>query len=168
MGLPQPTLADDSLKLHEQEIKAGLLYNFLKYTEWPTAEAASKIAVCIFGDDPMESYLKPMAGRTVNRHEISVRKINTAAAAGSCHLLFIAGGDKEGWPELQKALAGKNILTVSDAKGFSDSGGMIEFGRKDNRIHVLLNLNALTAAGIRVHDRLLKLVTVVHAENSRL
>ena len=44
------TLVDFSrpveLRLQEQEIKAGLLYNFLKYIEWPSGSVASAAMTC--------------------------------------------------------------------------------------------------------------------------
>jgi len=164
-GIVIPAQASEPLQLHEQEIKAGLLYNFLKYIEWPPAAMArspSTITVCIFGDDPFDGYLQPMAGRTVNRHEIALRTIHDIHEAGACHLVFINADEKDQWSPLVKFLEGKNILTVSDFDGFADSGGMIEFGRKDQHISVSLNPDAIAAAGLHVEDRLLKLVTVVH------
>ncbi len=156
--------AAETLQLHEQEIKAGLLYNFLKYTDWPPAgmEKSSSITVCIFGGDPFEGYLEPMAGRTVNQREIALRTIHKIEDAGACHLLFVNAGEKERWPQLLESLQGKPVLTVSDGGGFADAGGAIEFGRKDNHISVNLNMEAVMAARLHVQDRLLKLVTVVH------
>jgi hypothetical protein len=165
---PQSLYAADNLELAEQEIKAGLLYNFLKYTQWPAAsmEKSSSMIVCIFGDDPFGGYLKPMSGRTVNQREITLREVSDIKDTQNCHLLFINADKKELWPELNAFLAGKGILTVSDFSGFVASGGIIQFGRKDNRIHVELNMDAATKAGLTIHERLLKLVTVVRAPSA--
>jgi len=156
--------ASDGLQLQEQQIKAGLLYNFLKYTNFPAASFtnANIITVCIFGDDPFSGNLQPIAGRTVNQREIALRTIHDISAAGNCQLLFVNEEEKSRWPQLRAALAGKNVLTVSDFENFATQGGMIEFGHADNHIHVNLNIDALTSAGLRVEDRLLRLVTVVH------
>lgn len=160
--------AEDSLQLQAQEIKVGLLYNFLKYTQrLDSTSEQDKITVCLFGNDPIKPYLQPMAGRTVNQREIVVRAVRNIRDAEHCHLLFIGNGEKKHWPEMRNFLAGKSVLTVSDSDDFTDSGGMIEFGRKDNHISVNLNMDALTAAGLRVQDRLLRLVTVVHAKGDR-
>jgi len=162
--LPVTAHATENLQLHEQQIKAGLLYNFLKYTDWPQGSVSdSSIAVCIFGNDPFEGYLQPMAGRIVNRRQITIRIIHTIENAGSCHLLFINADEKSSWPQLLESLKGKSVLTVSDFDGFADSGGMIEFGKKGDHINVNLNMEAVTAARLRVQDRLLRLVTVVHS-----
>lgn len=155
--------AAEELQLQEQEIKAGLLYNFLKYTDWPPEKlGGAQVAVCIFGDDPFEGYLEPMGGRSVNQREIAIRKVRSADEAGECNLLFVNAEEKENWPQLRKALAGKGVLTVSDFAHFAETGGMIEFGHRNDHISASLNINAVNAAKLHVQDRLLKLVTIIH------
>jgi hypothetical protein len=156
-----PVHADETLQLHEQEIEAGLLYNFLKYVEWPDAARTGTMTVCIYGDDPFKGYLKPMEGRTVNQRRIDLRTVHDSSAAAGCDLLFVNAAEKGAWPQLEKSLAGKTVLTVSNLDDFAQSGGMIEFGRTDDHIRVSLNLDAVAAAKLKVEDRLLKLVTVV-------
>lgn len=156
--------AEDSLQLQAQEIKAGLLYNFLKYTQWPeTTPVREKITVCLFESDPMAPYLQPMNGRTVSQREITVSHLRDIRDTERCHLLFIGAGEKKRWPAIRDFLAGKPVLTVSDSDGFTEAGGMIEFGRSDNRIHASLNMAALAAAGLRVQDRMMKLVSIARA-----
>jgi len=158
-----PAHADETIQLHEQEIKAGLLYNFLKYVDWPDNHAAAPMTVCVFGGDPFNGYLQPIAGRTVNQRKITIREIRDLPETSACDLLFINAAQKDHWPQMQKFLSGKTVLTVSDFSQFTDNGGMIEFGRKDDHINVSLNIDAVTAAQLRIEDRLLKLVTITHS-----
>jgi hypothetical protein len=153
---------EEDLRLSEQEIKAGLLYNFLKYTQWPS-DSSTTVRLCIYGGDPFQGKLDRMQGRSVNRREIVVRKISRADEISGCHLLFINARDKAQWLELRNLLNGHGILTVSDFSSFVSTGGMIEFGYRDNHITATLNLDAVHAAGLRVEDRLLRLVAVVHS-----
>jgi hypothetical protein len=157
---PQPAVAG-SLELQEAEVKAGLLYNFLKYVEPP--QPLPSITVCIFGNDPFGGYLEPMAGRSVKQKEIALRTVHAVNDTQDCALVFVATEEKKQWPKLRNFLAGKPVMTVSDFDGFAASGGMIEFGRENDHIHVVLNMDAVDAAHLRVEDRLLKLVTIVHS-----
>lgn len=155
-----------NLQLEEQEIKAGLLYNFLKYTEWPAgALSESSIKVCVFGDDPFDGRLQPMAGRTVNQREIIVRMLlRTVSDAGGCQLLFVNSDNRGQWSQLRAFLKGKSVLTVSDYAGFAEDGGMIEFGHRNEHISAKLNMDAAVTAGLNIERRMLRLVTVVHPE----
>jgi hypothetical protein len=159
-----PARADDGVHLIEQKIKAGLVYNFLKYTDWPaerTEGAQAPIVVCLLGGDPFEGGLQPMAGRSVNEHTIELKSVREAAEFAPCWLLVVSSSEKASWPAWRASLAGKDVLTVSDLDGFAGSGGMIEFTRTDSRIGVKINVASVTAAHLKVEDRLLKLANAV-------
>lgn len=155
--------AAENIELAEQKIKAGLLYNFLKYTDWPDTSLAqdAPLTVCVLGRDSFEGSLDPLEGRNVKQRNIAIRKMTEGSDVVGCHLLFLDSGVKKRWPELRARLADKSVLTVSDLPGFIHDGGMIEFGSKQNRIDVTLNLQAVKSAHLAVQERLLRLVTVV-------
>jgi hypothetical protein len=158
--------AQDSRRLAEQDIKAGLLYNFLRYTEWPAqAHAGATIDVCIYGRDPFAGRLAPMAGRSVNQRVIAVRSVRTSAEMRSCALVFINAEERAAWPALRTELARRSVLTVADFEGFARAGGMLEFTRANNRVGVVVNIDAAHAAQLEVQDRLLRLATVVSSES---
>ena len=165
-ALTLPASATENVQLIEQKIKAGLLYNFLKYTQWPAgsgSQTTSPLTVCLFGGDPFDGHLKPMAGRTVNQRVIEIRSLQTADDTAVCSLIFIRSSEKSFWPQLQKRLVGKDVLTVSDFEGFAAAGGMIEFMQIDNRIGVNVNTDAIATTHLEVQDRLLKLASTVRA-----
>jgi hypothetical protein len=150
------------LKLYEREIKAGLLYNFLKYTQWPAGDGP--ISVCLYGGDPFGGYLSRTEGRTVNQRTITVREVGSVNETASCSLLVVSASERSNWPQIASYLSGKPVLTVGDFGGFASAGGMIEFGRAGDHISVSMNMQAVKSANLRVGDRLLKLVTVVHGK----
>lgn len=155
--------AAEPLQLGEQKIKAGLLYNFLKYIDWPAGapEASGPLVICLYGGDPLGGALKNLEGRSANQREIQLRPLAPGGDTQGCHMLYIHPGQRAAWPALRQALEGRRLLTVADHEGFALAGGMIEFRRRDDRIGVDMNLNALEAAHLSVQDRLLPLVTVV-------
>lgn len=155
---PASGRAEKSLHLQEKEIQAGLLYNFIKYTQWPEAKTKeAAILICIIGNDPFDGQLAPLGKRTVNRHSIRIENRNDMGSATECHVAVIGGNS----PDLRELSAQNHILTVSTEEGFSKHGGMIEFGRSGQRISVMLNTAMVQQAGLDVASRLLKLVTIV-------
>jgi hypothetical protein len=160
------TAEAQSLQLYEQKIKAGLVYNFLKYTEWPSSKMTKDtpaVIVCIFGqEDPFDGYLSPIEERTVQQKPITLKYISDGADINSCHMLYIGASDKAHWPQLQTAAGNKGILTVGDFSGFTDSGGMIQLGNKNNRVYVELNIAAITTAHLHIYDTLRRIATITH------
>jgi len=159
-----PANAQDSVRLAEQDIKAGLLYNFLRYTQWPGVRAEQPMIVCVYGRDPFSGRLASMAGRSVNQRPIQVRTVRSDAEMNGCSLLFLNAEARTDWPRIRTHLAQRHVLTVSDYDGFARAGGMIEFARVDNRIAVRINVGAAEAADLRVQERLLRLASVVRSE----
>lgn len=159
-----PVHAQENVRLAEQDIKAGLLYNFLRYTEWPARSSAEAGVVCVYGRDPFGGRLTPMSGRTVNGQAIRIRFVEAQGQIDGCSMLFVNAEQRADWPNLRTYLARRNVLTVSDYEGFARSGGMIEFTRANNRVGVRVNLGAAQAANLVVQDRLLRLASLVETE----
>ena len=163
--LAAPAQAQQNVRLIEQDIKAGLFYNFLRYTQWPAASATQAArpgdaaVVCLYGGDPFSGRLAPMAGRTVNQRVIQVRTIRAMNEIAPCQMLFINASERERWPQVRAYLANRDVLTVSDFDGFASAGGMIEFTRVSDRIGVRINTGAVQSANLVVQDRLLRLAS---------
>lgn len=156
------------LQLYEEKIKAGLVYNFLKYTSWP-ADAAENgktgLRVCLLGDGPFDSYLYPLQGRMAQQYVIMITKITSAADATNCSLVYIHRDREDTLPQVLTALRGRHVLTISDIDQFAAQGGMIEFNRTDQKVDLLINKSAVDAAGLSIQGRLLKLARLVPGRN---
>jgi hypothetical protein len=158
---PAHSVAADEVQLVEQKIKAGLVYNFLKYTHWPSASPQAALVVCMLGGDPFDGQLAPMAGRTVSLRSIELRKMRDVSDTAGCGVMTIRGDQRAAWEAARRGLP-KEILTFADYDGFATGGGMVEFTRTDDRVAVKINTDAVAASQLRIDDRLLKLASVVH------
>ncbi len=152
------------LKLDEQKIQAGLIYNFLKYTAWPPGalrpqkEGGDSLQVCLLGGDPFAGHLSPIEGRTAQQYVIHIRRLSGIEETSGCNLVFVHSSQEDNVPRILQALRAGHILTVSNIDRFTDLGGMVEFSRgKDRRVHLYINRTALDTAGLTVSGRLLNL-----------
>jgi hypothetical protein len=153
-----------SLQLYEQKIKAGLVYNFLKFTDWPggnPAIKAGKLRVCLYGEDPFDGYLYPLEGRTARQLNIMISRVQSLGETAQCSLVYIHRSHETELPRILAFLQGKSVMTISDIDKFAEKGGMVELAIQDRRIHLFINPRATQAAGIRIEDRMLKLSTLV-------
>ncbi|HYD18854.1 MAG TPA: YfiR family protein [Patescibacteria group bacterium] len=160
-ALAQPARGE-TLRLDENKIKAGLLYNFLKYTEWPGAGAGSGLSICLFGGDPFSGALAPLSGRTAQQQSIGIRYISRVEQLADCSAVVVHSSAAAAIPAITNFARSRNILTFSDIGGFASRGGMVEFARKDERVQVVVNGAAARAADLHIGARLLKVATVVN------
>ena len=147
----------------EYELKAAFLYNFAKFVEWPEESLAgdTALAVCVLGDDPFGGTLeRTLAGKTVRDHALVLRRFAKPADVRGCHVLFVNVDPRELTTTL-RALEGRGALTVGDADGFAERGGMIGFVTDEQRLRFEVNLDAIERAKLRVSSQMLKLATRV-------
>jgi hypothetical protein len=164
----QDEVSSGQIQLYEQKIKAGLLYNFLKYTNWPLttiSRSGGSLRVCLLGNDPMDNYLYPLQGRTAQQYTITITRIDNVSGIDGCNLLFIHRSEEDSLSNILQLVKGRHILTISDIDEFAAQGGMVEFGMEDQRINLLINRRAVTAAGLNIQDRLVKLAKLVTERN---
>ena len=145
----------------EYQIKAAVIFNFVKFVEWPPtafANAASPIVIGILGDNPFEDELaSTVRGKTINNRPLAVQEFRSASEATNCHVLFISSSEKKRLPEILKGLQGTRALTVGETDGFTKAGGMINFFEEGKKLHFQINLDAARSAGLKISSRLLSI-----------
>lgn len=153
--------ASTPLQLNEQKVKAGLIYNFIKYSHWPEGVFSGPeqpFQICLVGGDAFDGALDPMQGRTAQKRIISIKRVSRPEMIYGCHVAFIHRNQKSNLSPLLETAKFQHILTVSDIDNFSALGGMVEFSNpRDRRVHLYLNHGAINEAGLQVGDQLVKL-----------
>jgi hypothetical protein len=174
----QSFAAEAPAPLYEQKIKAGLVYNLIKYTEWPTAALTTPnqiknnynpptLKICLFGEDPFDGYLSPLQGRTAQQAVISIVHVTSVPETDACNAVIIHHNQRENLQNLFEFLQGKNILTISDIDKFAELGGMIELARQEEKISLAINKNAVDNAKLVIDSRMLKLAKLVSGEGAK-
>ena len=148
----------------EYQLKAVFIFNFTQFVEWPSTSFdtdQSPLVIGVLGENPFGAYLEEtVSGEKINKHAVVVRYYKNEEDAKNCHLLFINLPDAKKRKMAVEALKGKNILTVSDASGFSNEGGMIRFFTRNNKISLQINLEASKASELVFSSKLLRLADI--------
>src|SRR4051812_30615347 len=143
-------------------VKAGFLYNFARFAEWPSLVAGASIAMCVVGDDEIANALTEMVhGQTISGHPLDVVRPLDSRAWRGCHLLFVADHAMRQFAAGKAAVDALPILTVSDGKGFSQAGGAIELYIDDGRMRFAINVEVAEHVGVHLSSRLLGLAKIV-------
>lgn len=162
------SLSAEEVVVPEYQVKAAFLYNFAKFTEWPTnafAATNSPFVIAVLGRDPFGKNLdeivkdKQLAGRAV-----VVRRYRRLEDVGDCHVLFTLEGDAERQKEIFHFLERRPVLTVGEGEGFAARGGVVRFFKEDKRVRFEINVAPAKAAGLQMSSRLLRLAVIVKPE----
>jgi hypothetical protein len=158
-----PAMAQDALP--EYQVKAAYLFNFLKFVEWPDdafPDPLAPIVIGICGADPFGNALpQVIIGKTVQGRDLVIHKYDSSENLHGAHILFISSSEKKRLPAILSALQGSSALTVSDAAGFVDAGGMIQFLKENDRVRFAINVDAASRAKLKMSSKLLSLARVV-------
>jgi len=158
----------DSSDSSEYLIKAGFIYNFAKFVEWPTtafAQPDSPIVIGILGIDPFG----PLIDRIVENKKIGARGfvVKRLKWGGDlkdlkeCKILFVGASERAHIDELMQIVKTLPILTVGETPGFAERGGVIRFVLEDNRVRFEINVDAAHEADLTISSRLLTLARII-------
>lgn len=148
----------------EYGVKAGFVYNFTKFIEWPTTAFAAptdSFRLCVIGDRPLDGKLQLLDQRRAQDRDIAIVINPPLQEYGRCHVLYLAGGEAPRLKQVLRALDRAPVLTVSDMPGFAQQGGMIELYVADDRVQFAINLTAARRAGLKLSAQLLRLAKIV-------
>jgi hypothetical protein len=144
----------------EYQIKAVFLFNFAHFVEWPPQsfeDSAAPFVIGILGADPFGAALESaVRGETQNGRSFVIERYRSVKEIQRCQILFISRSEAAHIEEIGAALAGRSILTVSDAEEPTQRGVMIRFVAENNRIRLRINADAAKAAGLSISSKLLR------------
>ena len=141
-------------------LRAALLYNFAKFTEWAAdAAAAGPLTICVLEDSAVESALNDLVGgATINGRAVLISR---GARLRTCHLVYLGIADRERATSILGELQGAAVLTVSNGPDFVRLGGIVGLFVDEGRMRFAINPDAAQRAGLRLSSRLLQLAKIL-------
>jgi hypothetical protein len=107
-------------------------------------------ALGVIGDE------KIVAGRP-----LAVRVVLSGASMPPCHILYVAAHGHVEDGARRAVMAQPAVLSISDEKHFTRTGGIVELTLDNERMHFAVNVDAARRAGLQISSRLLNLATIV-------
>ncbi|HZP86438.1 MAG TPA: YfiR family protein [Burkholderiales bacterium] len=157
LAVGAPARADNAEEYH---VKAGILFNFIAFTEWPAA-IGNTLNVCVYGQDPFGADLDKLQGRQVTGRTLTARRMNSVEGLGDCHIVFISRSAAPNLPRALDRTNGKPVLTVADSAGAAQQGVALNMVMAQNKVAFEANVAAARANGLNLSSKLLRLATEV-------
>lgn len=149
----------------EQNLTVAFLYNFLKFTEWPTGTLGNEITLCVSENSGFGEELNAVSGKLAQNKSIRIRRIDLGENQQDCHLLFLS--KEENPVRIREWLKNANntpTLMVSNQSEFLDMGGMIVLVNDGNRLQFDVNLGQVNPTGLKLSAQLLKIARNVRGK----
>jgi len=158
----------DSSNSSEYLIKAGFIFNFAKFVEWPQttfAQPDSPIVIGILGTDPFGAIIDQIVqDKKIGGRGFVVKRLKWGTDPKDlkeCKILFVGASERIHIDELVQIVRGLPILTVGETPGFAERGGVIRLVLEDNKVRFEVNVDAAHQAGLTISSRLLTLARII-------
>lgn len=157
LGVCQPSQGPENL---EAKVMSEMLVTFSQLVEWPPANGATHLTVCVLGHDPLGQDLDSVTrGRTVSGRPIQVLRPQGLGTL-SCDVAFLAKEENAKLTGLLRQLRKKNVLTVSNAPSFLESGGLIRLFLDEGKLRFEINPEAAKRGEVKLSSKLMKLASI--------
>jgi len=145
-----------------ENVMAVYIFNFTKFLEWKN-DNPECFYIWVLGKSKItEPLIKIAEKENVNGKKLIIEEIKDVDKVKKCGVLFISNEDESILPSILKKTMEKNILTVSNTKGFANKGVCINFVLSDDKMRFEINRKAVEESGIIPSTRLLSLALKVY------
>jgi len=143
----------------EQALKAVLLFKLPLFVYEPPLENAPSPSICHLGRSGLEDALAQLQRSVTDERTFSVRYLDDAAQAVDCDMVFIGNSERHRLGAILSQLHRRPQVTVSDIKGFAQSGGIVELlvRSEGTGIDIVINQRVARQRGVSFSAQLLRL-----------
>jgi hypothetical protein len=144
------------------EIHAAMLYNFIKYVQWPNESDAGEFVVGVIGDENVFNTLKTWYdGKPKGSKKYVIKKLASPAEAGDCQVVYIGKSKSRDFEAVKTSVTGKSVLTITDGNGLGQKGSCINFKVIDGKLKFELNQAVVGSANLKVSSQLSSMAIVI-------
>jgi hypothetical protein len=144
------------------EIHAAMLFNFIKYVQWPNEGEAGEFVVGVIGDDNVFNTLTSWYnGKAKGSKKYVIKKLSSANESSTCQVIYVGKAKAKDFDDIKNNISGKSILTITDGNGLGQKGSCINFKVIDGKLKFELNQATLTGSNLKVSTQLSSMAILI-------
>jgi hypothetical protein len=160
--LASSTLIGAAQERPTHEIHAAMLYNFIKYVQWPNEGEPGTFVVGVIGDDNVFTTLKGWYdGKPKGSKKYVIKKLSSAGEAGQCQVVYVGKSKNRDFDEIKNSTSGKSVLTITDGNGMGERGSCINFKVIGGKLKFEINQASVTGSQLKVATQLSSMAILI-------
>jgi len=137
------------------EIHAAMLYNFIKYVQWPNESEAGDFVVGVFGEEKVFSTLKQWYdGKPKGSKKYVIKQLSSPAEAADCAVVYLGKSKSREFETIKNTIGNKPVLTITDGNGLGQKGSCINFKVVDGKLKFEINQASVSSSNLKVSGQL--------------
>ncbi len=159
-GFSVTSFAQTEKPLHE--IHAAMIFNFLKYIQWPDEGAGGDFVVGVMGEDDVFNTLKSYYdGKPKGAKKYVIKKLADPSEAAGCAVVYLGKNKGKEFDNIKNAVAGKSVLTITDSFNLGKKGSCINLKVVDGKLKFEINQASVSAATLKVSGQLTSMAILI-------
>jgi len=102
--------------------------------------------------------------KKIKSKPVKINYIKNIDDLNNTDILYISNVDNEELSNIIQKTNGKNILTVSDTRGFAQRGGVLQLYFVSQKLKLKINLNSAKEQSLKIKSTLLRISDVVEGD----
>jgi YfiR/HmsC-like len=144
------------------EVYSMMVFNFVKYVQWPTNDNSKEFVIGVVGNSEIYNTLNTWyAGKAKGSKTYVIKKFNNASEVTDCQVIFIDKSKSGEFDAVNNKVRGKGTLVVTDRAGLGSRGSCINFKTVDERLRFELNQQAIEASNLKVAGSLTSMAILI-------
>ena len=144
------------------EIHAAMVYNFIKYIQWPNETEAGEFVIGVIGDDNLFNTLKERYdGKPKGVKKYVIKKLSDGAESATCQVVYVGKSKNREFESVKTNTSGKSVLTITDSNGLGQKGSCINFKVIDGKLKFELNQATVNSSNLKVSTQLSSMAILI-------
>jgi hypothetical protein len=168
--VPARGRAEDAAEELAYKVKAGYLFNFARFVEWPDrgTNAAATFRIGIVDDGEAYAVMSAQfAGKQVQGRTVETQHLKPGDDLQRCDIVFVARSRARHLGDMLQKLGDAPVLTVGESERFAEQGGCINFVQAGEHIRFEVNLDAAERVRLKISSKIAAMATIVHAPKAK-
>ncbi len=145
----------------ERTLEAVFLGRFANYVEWPPTTRPSVI-ITLIDNNPFDTLLDQLyKNKYIHNKPVEIKYVTKVEDIGNTDILFITLNTVQSRQAAIDYAQANAILTISEAKGFAERGGIIQINFVAQRPRITINHQAAVKSRIKIGAPLLSIANVL-------
>jgi len=145
----------------ERKLEAVFLGRFASFIEWP-ANPRSHTIITLIDENPFGALLDTLyRDKKINAKPVQVRQVSRVQDIGETDILFITLDTVAARQEAIDYAQSNAILSISEARGFAERGGILQINFVEQRPLITINHDAALKSRIRIAAPLLSIAKII-------
>lgn len=145
----------------EDKIKAVLIGKLAKYIKWEDKKKSSSFIITILNNPYNDLFDKIYNNKKIHGKAVQIRYLDDIDALEDSDVLYISDRDTESLSQILALTSDKNILTISDMRGFAERKGVVQIYFTSQKAKLKINVDAAKEQNLKIKSSLLNIADIV-------